>query len=83
MIKCISELKQGDIFALDGGYFVLVEYDKSTNFGFVTSIENYIFVEIQERGVYGYTNASYFKKSPNEMVKYLGSIIGERERDIC
>lgn len=70
----ISEFKQGDVFTENGRISVLVSYDESIGFGFATTIENYIFVEIQERGVYGYTNAGYFKKSPNEMVEYLCSI---------
>ena len=75
MITYISELKQGDIFALDGGYHVLVEYDESTNFGFVTSIDNYIFVEIRHDGVYGYTNGSYIKMDPKEKVDYVCSLV--------
>lgn len=84
MITYISKLKKGDVFIADGCKSVLVDYDKGTQTGFITSIENYIFVEIQGKGVYGYTNGAYIQMQPEERVEYICSLsVEERYNIFC
>lgn len=69
----VSKLRKGDIFIHNKYPYVLVDYDKQNEVAFITTLENYVFVEIQNSGVYGYTNGSFEKLKETEIVEYIGS----------
>ncbi len=69
----ISKLRKGDIFIHNKYPYVLVDYNKQNEVAFITTLENYVFVEIQNNGVYGYTNGSFEKLKETETVEYIGS----------
>lgn len=73
-IICISKLRKGDIFIYENCNHVLVDYDESNEVAFITTLENYMFVEIQRKGVYGYTNSSFVRIKCDKMVEYVCSI---------
>ena len=77
----ISNLRKGDIFIHNNYSCTLVDYDKQNEVAFITTLENYVFVEIQNNGVYGYTNSSFEKLEETELVEYIGSF-QERNRNI-
>lgn len=76
MKKKIMNLTKGDIFeAPNGTVEVCVDNTAKSGLIFATTIDNFISVEINNEGIYGYTNSGWEEFDPSAIVDVKGSLI--------
>ena len=75
MKKKAMNLTKGDIFENPNGFILVCVDSNGSGLVFTTTIENFIYVEIDEKGVYGPTNSGWEKYDASEIVDVKGCLI--------